>query len=89
MMNLQREKKLKNSRKITFVKQDVENGYALLADGTKRYVSQEQFKIVLSKLHPKAFPKTVTALNMSRCPVKKRFIFSWSERIPASTSTID
>src|SRR5262245_47384274 len=56
-------KKAEEFAQVAFVKQDVENGYALLADGTKRYVSLEQFKAVLSKLHPKGFPKTVTALE--------------------------
>src|SRR4249920_2639640 len=56
-------KKAEEFAQIVFVKQDVENGYELLADGTKRHVSREQFKTVLSKLHPKAFPKTVTAIE--------------------------
>jgi hypothetical protein len=54
-------KKAEEFAKIAFVKQDIENGYALLADATKRYVSLEQFKTVVSKLHPKAFPRAVTA----------------------------
>jgi len=64
-------KKAEEFARVAFVKQDVENGYALLADGTKRYVSQEQFKAVLSKLHPKAFPKTVTALEYEPMPGEK------------------
>ena len=54
-------KKAEEFAQVTFVKQDVENGYALLADGTKRYVSPAQFKAVVEKLHPRALPKTVTA----------------------------
>jgi hypothetical protein len=54
-------KKAEEFAKVAFVRQDIENGYAFLADATKRYVSLEQFKTVVSKLHPKAFPKTVTA----------------------------
>ena len=64
-------KKAEEFARVAFVKQDVENGYALLADGTKRYVSQEQFKAVLSKLHPKAFPTTVTALEYEPMPGEK------------------
>jgi hypothetical protein len=64
-------KKAEEFARVAFVKQDVENGYALLADGTKRYVSQEQFKAVLSKLHPKAFPKTVAALEYEPMPGEK------------------
>ena len=64
-------KKAEEFAQVVFVKQDVENGYGLLADGTKRYVSREQLKAVLSKLHPKAFPKTVTALEYEPMPGEK------------------
>lgn len=54
-------KRAEEFAQLVFVKQDVENGYALLADGAKRYVSREQFKKVLEKLHPRAYPKNVRA----------------------------
>jgi hypothetical protein len=54
-------KKAEEFAQIAFVKQDSENGYALLADGTRRYVSREQFKQVVAKLHPRAYPKNVKA----------------------------
>jgi hypothetical protein len=54
-------KKAEEFAEIAFVKQDIENGYALLADGTRRYVSREQFKQVVAKLHPRAYPKNVKA----------------------------
>ncbi|MGH7783054.1 MAG: hypothetical protein ACREO5_04340, partial [Candidatus Binatia bacterium] len=38
--------------RLVFVERNVEKGYPLLADGTKRYVSLGQFKEVISKLHP-------------------------------------
>lgn len=73
-------KKAEEFARIVFVKQDVENGYELLADGTKRHVSREQFKTVLSKLHPKAFPKTVTALEHEPMPGEKAiYIFLTGE----------
>ena len=73
-------KKAEEFARVAFVKQDVENGYALLADGTKRYVSQEQFNAVLSKLHPKAFPRTVTALEYEPMPGEKAiYIFLTGE----------
>ena len=73
-------KKAEEFAQVAFVKQDVENGYGLLADGTKRYVSREQFKAVLSKLHPKGFPKTVTALEYEPMPGEKAiFIFLTGE----------
>jgi hypothetical protein len=73
-------KKAEEFAQIVFVKQDVENGYELLADGTKRHVSREQFKTVLSKLHPKAFPKTVTAIEYEPMPGEKAiYIFLTGE----------
>ena len=73
-------KKAEEFAQVAFVKQEVENGYGLLADGTKRYVSLEQFKAVLSKLHPKGFPKTVTALEYEPMPGEKAiFIFLTGE----------
>jgi hypothetical protein len=54
-------KRAEEFAQIAFVKQDIDNGYALLADATKRYVSIGQFKEVLAKLHPKGQPKTVVA----------------------------
>jgi hypothetical protein len=54
-------KKAEEFARVAFVKHDIANGYALLADGTKRYVSLPQFKAVVERLHPRAWPKTVTA----------------------------
>ena len=73
-------KKAEEFAQIAFVKRDIDNGYALLADGTKRYVSQEQFKAVLAKLHPKAFPKIVTASEYEPMPGEKAiYIFLTGE----------
>ena len=73
-------KKAEEFARVVFVKRDFENGYGLLADGTKRYVSLEQFKAVLSKLHPKAFPRTVTALEYEPMPGEKAiYIFLTGE----------
>lgn len=46
---------------VVFVKQDFVNGYALLSDAAKRYVSPEKFKETVSRLHPRTNPKSVTA----------------------------
>lgn len=46
---------------VAFVKHDVEKGYVLLSDSAKRYVSVEKFKETLSRLHPRAFPTSVSA----------------------------
>jgi hypothetical protein len=64
-------KKAEEFAQVVFVKQDVENGYALLADGAKRYVSREQFKKVLAKLHPGAYPKNVKATEYEPMPGEK------------------
>ena len=54
-------KRAEEFAQIVFVKQEIENGYTLLADGAKRYVSRDQFKQVVAKLHPRAYPKNVKA----------------------------
>jgi hypothetical protein len=77
-------KKAEEFARVTFVKADFENGYALLADGTKRYVSLGQFKEVVSKLHPNAFPKTVTASEYEPMPGEKAiYIFLAGENAGA------
>ncbi|MBI2999619.1 MAG: hypothetical protein HYY46_14395 [Deltaproteobacteria bacterium] len=56
---------------ISAARSDMENGYALLSDSAKRYVSLEKFKEVLSQLHPKAFPAGVTATEYEPVPGEK------------------
>ena len=56
---------------VAFVKRDFENGYALLADSGKRYVSHEKFQETISRLHPKAFPVSVTASEYEPMPGEK------------------
>ena len=48
---------------VAFVKGDGERGYGLLAPATKRYVSLEQFKRVVARMHPQAAPKSVRVLE--------------------------
>jgi hypothetical protein len=74
-------KKAEEFARAVFVRQDIETGYPLLADGTKRYVSQDQFKVVVEKLHPQGFPKTVTALEYEPMPGEKAiYIFLIGDR---------
>ena len=54
-------KKAQEFATVAFVRRDFDQGYDLLADATKRYVSLAQFKETVSRLHPDAFPNTVTA----------------------------
>jgi hypothetical protein len=44
-----------------FVRHDIESSYPLLSDSARRYVPPEKFKETLSRLHPRAFPVSVTA----------------------------
>src|SRR5919197_5448540 len=54
-----------------FVKHDFDHSYALLSDSGKRYVSHETFKETLARLHPKAFPVSVTASEFEPMPGEK------------------
>jgi hypothetical protein len=67
---------------VAFVKRDTEKGYALLSDSTKRYVSLEKFKEVISRMHPKAFPKSVTAIEYEPMPGEKAmYVFLEGENV--------
>lgn len=68
-------KKAEEFARMAFVKQDIDSGYALLADATKRHVSRDQFKVVVSKLHPNAFPKTVAAVEYRPMPLGEKAIY--------------
>ena len=46
---------------LAFVKQDYDGAYALLADGTRRYVSAAQFKQTLTKNQAESKPAKVVA----------------------------
>jgi hypothetical protein len=64
-------RKAEEFARVAFVRHDVENGYALLAEATKRYVSPAQFKEVLVKMHPNNFPRTVVASEYEPMPGEK------------------
>ena len=61
--NLRAAKKAEEFVAAAFVTGDGERGYELLAPATKRYVSLEQFKLVLTRLHPRSSPKNVRAFE--------------------------
>jgi hypothetical protein len=48
---------------VSFVKQDFNTGYGLLSDAAKRYVPREKFIETVSRLHPRAKPTTVLAVE--------------------------
>ena len=54
-------KRAEEFARAVFVNQNLEQGYPLLAEGTRRYVSIGQFKEVIAKLHPKGYPNIVRA----------------------------
>ena len=54
-------KKAEEFARVALVTHDVEKGYELVSHSTKRYVSLEQFKEAVSRLHPKGFPGAVAA----------------------------
>ncbi len=54
-------KRAEEFARVVFVNQNLEQGYPLLAEGTRRYVSIGQFKEVIAKLHPNGYPNIVRA----------------------------
>jgi len=56
-------KKAEEFVQVAFVKSDADRGYGLLAPATRRYVSLEQFKRVVARMHPQAAPKSVRVLE--------------------------
>jgi hypothetical protein len=64
-------KKAEEFARIAFVNRDFEAGYKLLAEGTRRYVSVEKFTEAITRLHPKAYPMTVTAQEFEPMPGEK------------------
>ena len=45
---------------ITLIKQNFDEGYALLANKARSYVPVETFKKTVSRLHPDGYPSTLT-----------------------------
>lgn len=56
-------KKAQEFATVAFIQQDADRSYGLLADATRRYVPLGQFKEVVLRLHPKAFPAAVKAVE--------------------------
>lgn len=60
---IQAARKAQEFVEVAFVKNDGARAYGLLAPATKRYVSLEQFKHVLARMHPQGSPKNARALE--------------------------
>lgn len=75
-------KKAEEFAEIAFARSDAERSYALLAPATKRYVSLEQFKHVLSRLHPQQAPKNVTAIEYEPMHGEKAIYIYLSGELP-------
>jgi hypothetical protein len=48
---------------VSFVEQDFNTGYGLLSDAARRYVPPEKFIETISRLHPRARPTRVMAID--------------------------
>jgi hypothetical protein len=56
-------KRAEEFARATFVRQDIEQGYAMLSESGKRYVPLEKFKETVVKLHPRSYPVKVAATD--------------------------
>lgn len=51
-----------------FVNKDFERAYGLLSEGGKRHLGRDKFVETLTRMHPRAFPTKVTALEYQAMP---------------------
>jgi len=58
-----------------FVQNDIEKGYRLLSDGTRRHVPIEKFKETVRRMHPKGYPTSVTAREFEPMPGGEKAIY--------------
>jgi hypothetical protein len=58
-----------------FVHNDVEKGYRLLSDGTRRHVPIDKFKETVRRMHPKGYPTSVTAREFEPMPGGEKAIY--------------
>jgi len=58
-----------------FVQNDIEKGYRLLSDGTRRHVPIEKFKETVTRMHPKGYPTSVTAREFEPMPGGEKAIY--------------
>jgi hypothetical protein len=56
-------KRAEEFAQAVFVRRDFDAGYALLSDGTRRYVPPEKFKETVVKSHPKSYPNSIAATD--------------------------
>ena len=60
---------------VAFVRQDFENGYAMLSDSGRRYVPLEKFKETIVKSHPRSYPTKVAATDYEPMTGEKAIYF--------------
>ena len=64
-----------------FIKRELEAAYSMLSDGMKAQVSFEQFKGLLTKMHPSGYPMKVQSKEFEPIPGQKAMnIFLIGER---------
>jgi hypothetical protein len=71
--SIEHDSKLASKRAVefaeaTFVRRNLDKGYALLADKARSYVPMEKFNEKVAKMHPNGHPGKVTAVNAVAVP---------------------
>jgi hypothetical protein len=71
--SIEHDSKLASKRAVefaeaTFVRRNLDKGYALLADKARSYVPTEKFNEKVTKMHPNGYPSRVTAVNAVAVP---------------------
>jgi len=58
-----------------FVQQDIQSAHARLSDAAKRYLSVNDMREALSKLHPRGYPSRVVATEYEPIPAEQKAIY--------------
>jgi hypothetical protein len=61
-------KRAEEFAQVVFVRQDFDNGYAMLSESGKRYVPPEKFKETVTKSHPRNYPARISATDYEPMP---------------------
>jgi hypothetical protein len=64
-------KRAEEFAQVVFVRKDFDQGYALLSESGKRYVSPQKFKETIVKSHPRHYPTRISATDYEPMPGEK------------------
>ena len=67
-------RRAKEFAEAAFVRQDFESAYRELSDGTKRYVSLDDFKKTIARFHTKGYPLRVELKEFEEVPSERKAI---------------